>query len=81
MKCQRCSKDRVASFIAKCSNSFAIKVEADNIEHEGQVPSDIGIGGGDYVEALYCLDCGQLQGEFPVSLKTMVIQTARTPGH
>lgn len=26
----------------------------------------MGIGGGDYVEFDYCLDCGQIQGTFPV---------------
>jgi hypothetical protein len=25
-----------------------------------------GIGGDDYVEIHYCLDCGQLQGNFPL---------------
>jgi len=82
MKCQRCTSNRVASFTAKCSDRFAIKSEADNIEHTGYVPSGIGIGdSSDYVEALYCLECGQLQGELPIALETMVLQTARAPGH
>jgi hypothetical protein len=34
--------------------------------HDGYVPDDLGIGGGDYVEFDYCLDCGQLQGKFPL---------------
>jgi hypothetical protein len=38
-------------------------------EHDGYVPEDIGIGGGDYIEFYYCLDCGKIQGNFPVSGK------------
>jgi hypothetical protein len=30
------------------------------------VPRDLGIGGEDDVHFLYCLDCGQIQGKFPV---------------
>jgi hypothetical protein len=26
----------------------------------------MGIGGGDYVAFSYCLDCGQIQGDFPL---------------
>lgn len=37
----------------------------DGKRHEGYVASDMGIGGGDYIEFGYCLDCGQIQGEFP----------------
>jgi hypothetical protein len=31
----------------------------------------MGIGGGDYVEFDYCLNCGQIQGQFPLN-KTKV---------
>jgi hypothetical protein len=44
------------------------------VEHHGYVPRDIGIGGGDYLKMSYCLDCGQIQGEFPLEnteLETM----------
>ena len=37
-----------------------------NNEGEGYLPDDIGIGGGDYIDFDYCLDCGQIQGEFPL---------------
>jgi hypothetical protein len=30
------------------------------------LPSDLGIGGGDDSEFDYCLDCGQIQGTFPM---------------
>jgi hypothetical protein len=32
----------------------------------GYVPDDLGIGGGDDVHFAYCLDCGQIQGTFPL---------------
>jgi hypothetical protein len=32
----------------------------------GYVPRDLGIGGGDDVHFDYCLDCGQIQGKFPL---------------
>jgi hypothetical protein len=35
--------------------------------HEyGYVPRDLGVGGGDDVQFAYCLDCGQIQGRFPL---------------
>ena len=37
------------------------------LTYEGYVPGEIGIGGGDYIRMDICLDCGQVQGEFPVA--------------
>jgi hypothetical protein len=31
----------------------------------GYVPTDMGVGGDDYVEFTFCLHCGQIQSEFP----------------
>jgi hypothetical protein len=30
------------------------------------VPDNLGIGGSDYMEFSYCLECGQIQDTFPV---------------
>ena len=35
------------------------------------VPRDLGIGGGDNVQLAYCLDCGQIQREFPLLMAKM----------
>jgi hypothetical protein len=35
-------------------------------EVDGYVPSGLNIGHGDYISFHYCLDCGQIQGEFPI---------------
>lgn len=32
------------------------------IEHDGYVPRDLGIGGGDYLDMTICLDCKQVVG-------------------
>ena len=65
-KCQRCNSSRVVSIAAHC-NDLCIVTHADQ-EYEGYVPDDLGIGGGDDVEIDLCLDCGQLQGTWPVPI-------------
>ena len=65
-----CEHKRVASFGGKSSdcNSFSF----DGKECDGYVPENVGIGGGDYVEFDYCLDCGQiLSKDFPVKQETL----------
>lgn len=67
MICQRCSSIRVARVCAKCSDMCSVSINKTN-EVDGCVPEDIGIGGGDYVEFSWCLDCGQIQGKFPMPI-------------
>jgi len=65
MKCQSCGSERVASVYAKCNDLCAVTLGEH--EHDGYVPSDMGLGSGDDgVEFEYCLDCGQLQSDFPL---------------
>jgi len=64
-KCQRCSSVRVANIGGKCSDMCGYSV-GDGEALDGYVPGDMGIGGGDYIEFDFCLDCGQLQGQFPL---------------
>jgi hypothetical protein len=70
MKCQRCKSERNTYITAKCSDMCNVMQYKDSgyVEHNGYVPEDIGIGGGDYVEFVYCLDCGQIHGKFPLPL-------------
>jgi hypothetical protein len=65
MLCKKCNSERVASLLGHCVDRFNIQL--DDKEYEGYVPHDLGIGGGDDIEMDYCLDCGQIQGEFPVN--------------
>jgi hypothetical protein len=46
-------------------------------EHDGYVPDGLGIGGGDYIELHWCMDCGQVQGEFP--LPCSELDTSESP--
>jgi hypothetical protein len=69
MSCQRCNSERLCSACGKCNDTFSAGVGNNNME--GYVPTDLGIGGGDYLEISYCLDCGQLQGKFPLPPSTI----------
>ena len=73
MSCQRCGSIRVAGISSKSSDLNAVHV--GTAEHVGYVPEGFGIGGGDYIEFEWCLECGQIQGKFPLpptSLETGV---------
>jgi hypothetical protein len=63
----KCGSQKIANVSAKCSDLCFYQL--GEVELDGYVPRDVGIGGGDYVEFRYCLDCGQLQGQFPVELE------------
>lgn len=64
MACQRCGSERIAEVGGKTSDLCHVYV--GDKEHDGYVPGDMGIGSGDYLDFDFCLDCGQMQGEFPV---------------
>ena len=65
MACQRCQSNRIMNVTAKCSDTCGFSI--NSMESEGYVPEHIGIGGGDYVELSYCLNCGQIKGNFPLA--------------
>ena len=64
MACQHCNGTRVLRVNAKTSDMFTARMSG--IDYDGYVPRDIGIGGGDYIDFKYCLDCGRIQGTFPL---------------
>lgn len=66
MNCQQCNSDRIVCISAKCSDLSFVSV--DTKENDGYVPEDLGIGGGDYIDFNHCLECGQIQGTFPLPL-------------
>lgn len=60
-----CGSDRIASISAKCSDCCCVSYKETN--YNGYVPGGIGVGGGDYLEIDYCLDCGRIQSDkFPI---------------
>lgn len=71
MNCQKCSSKRIMNVTAKCSDTCGFSI--NGVDSDGYVPKEIGIGGGDYVRFNYCLDCGQIQGKFPVEKCDMEI--------
>ncbi len=76
MKCSKCKSGRIASVNGKTSDLAFVSL-GDN-EHDGYVPSDMGIGGSDYIEFSYCLDCGQMGGNFPLPPCKLEGQSAET---
>ena len=48
MNCEKCKSERVASVMAKCSDLCNVTLGEHEID--SYVPSDMGIGGGDYIE-------------------------------
>lgn len=66
MPCQKCNSERVAKINGKTSDCCFVSIlDYTSCDY---VPDDMGIGGGDYLEFDLCLDCGQLQGKFPLPL-------------
>jgi len=42
-------------------------LEFNGAQKDGYVPDDIGVGDDeDYISLQYCLECGKVQGEFPI---------------
>lgn len=64
MSCQKCGSNRLAKISGKTSDCFDGII--DGKIYSGYVPDDMGIGGNNEIEFTYCLECGQIQGEWPV---------------
>lgn len=64
MKCDSCGKNRIAQIVGKCSDCCGVTI--NKIDYSGYVPTDMRIGGRDYIEFNLCLDCGKVQGRFPL---------------
>lgn len=66
MSCDKCQSERVASVGAKCSDMCSYDLGDVKMHGNYYVPDDMGIGGGDYIEFAWCLNCGKIQGKFPL---------------
>lgn len=64
MKCDKCKSDRIFSLNSKSSdmNNFTYM----GAEGDGYCPDVEHICGGDYIFVTVCLECGKIQGDFPV---------------
>ena len=67
MPCQKCNSARIVHVHSSPDDRNNVKIEGGKWE-EGYLPYDIGINGGSNLEISYCLECGQIQGEFPLPL-------------
>jgi hypothetical protein len=61
------------SVTAKCGDLCHVRMNRSigQYERNGYVPDYLEIGGGDYIRFTYCLDCGKIQGNFPISQETV----------
>ncbi len=66
MQCQRCKSGRVLVASSHGRDCHCVQIKNNSIEAD-YLPRDLGIGGGDDMEIEVCLDCGQLQGTWPLA--------------
>jgi hypothetical protein len=59
----KCGSKRQVEVNGKTSDMCFIRI--GDKDHDGYVPRDLGIGGGDYLEFTFCLDCGLIKGKWP----------------
>lgn len=65
--CQKCNSERVITVCSHASDLHVVIAPHLDYEHDGYLPDIPNIGVGDDVEMDVCLECGQVQGEWPVS--------------
>lgn len=67
MNCTECTSKRVVLINAKCSDACLVSMPSRSPDQQdGYAPYDMNIGGGDYLKLGLCLNCGHVQGEWPV---------------
>ena len=68
--CSNCKSPRIAGLGGKCSDLCWFT--DGKRERDGYVPQGVGISeSGDYIDIDYCLDCGTIQGKFPITQKAL----------
>lgn len=68
-ECQSCKSTRIMHINAKCKDLCTASIIVDGVEneHDGYPPFDIeDVCDDDYICMSFCLQCGQIQGDFPV---------------
>ena len=67
MECQNtnCKSTRIINICAK--HSDLCFTEYQGKEHDGYAPKVKNVCVGDYTDPTICLECGQVQGKFPVA--------------
>ena len=67
--CSRCSSTRMMEVSSKCNDRCDVRLDGEDLD--GYPPSNLNIGGGDYVAFKVCADCGQMAGSWPLPLDVM----------
>jgi len=78
----KCNSDRVMSISGKCSDMF--NCNYNNKTYNGYVPQTIIIGNGgygDYIRFEFCLECGKIQGKFPIKEDVVMDLMEEDEGH
>jgi hypothetical protein len=65
MNCQRCDSERILRVCIKNNDCFNAEFMGRNFRF-GSYPYVKNIVNGDYTEPDICLECGQVQGKFPI---------------
>ena len=69
MNCQNCKSTRILEFSGGDSKD-CFWAEINGNEHEGYMLSDLGLGD-EGPEGKLCLNCGQMQGKWPLPKSSM----------
>lgn len=62
--CFKCQSDKILIINAKCNDMC--QIDYKNHDYDGGVPNNLNIGGGDYIGINLCINCGTVQGEWPL---------------
>ena len=73
MSCQNCESDRIFKIDGKCSDLCSALFKGQDVESD-YAPYIDNVCGGDYIRVTVCLECGQVQGKFPVESPDMPIE-------
>jgi hypothetical protein len=71
--CQNCHTSRLLSVKGEVPENFRLLVLGSGaspnglLTHEWTIPLQLNLGGGNKLEFEVCLNCGQMQGDFPVT--------------
>jgi hypothetical protein len=63
--CIRCESERLIFVCGKTSDLCHVVFNQSGHKSSGYVPTELGIGGDDYLDFNLCLNCGQVQDDFP----------------
>ena len=64
MPCQNCNSERVLLISGILDDNFFACI--NNKNYIGYIPDNLGIGWRERISFDYCLNCGQIQGNFPM---------------